>query len=103
MIHLCADERWARVRGVGDGEGILGEGIQDSAGIVEKFEGLVTGISDGRGDLQVLQSIDVDAGGRGLEGQAWRSRDGDRRGDEGDEGSTNGSGEHRGEGSEGDW
>jgi len=96
VIHPCADEGRARARGVSDGEGILGEGIQDSTGIVEKFEGLITGIGDGRGDLQVLQSVNVDVWGRGLEGQAWGSRDGDRKGDQGDEGSPGGR-EHRGE------
>jgi len=102
VSHLCTDEGRTRAKGIGDGEGILGEGVQDSTGIVEKFEGLVTGIGDGRGDLQVLQSVNVDVGGRGLEGQARGSRDGDRRGDQGDEGSMKGRGEHRGEGNGGD-
>ena len=93
-FYLCAGERWARTGGIGDGEGVLGEGAQNSTGVVEKFEGLVTGVGDGRGDLQVLQSIDIDVGGGGLEGQAGGSRDGDRRGDEGDERSTKGRGEH---------
>ena len=94
VIHLCAGKRWARTRGIGNGEGVLGEGVQDSTGIVEEFEGLVTGVGDGRGDLQVLQPIDIGVWGRGLEGQAGGSGDDDRRGDESDERSTKGGGEH---------
>ena len=60
VVHLGAVERRARAGGVGDGEGVCGEGVQDSTGIVEELEGLVTGVSDCRRDLQVLQSIDVD-------------------------------------------
>ena len=102
FIHLCAGEQWARARGIGDGERILREGVQDSTGIVEKFEGLVTGVGDGRGDLQVLQPIDIDVRGRGLEGQARDSGDGNRRGDEDDERSTKGGGEHCSDSSERD-
>jgi len=102
VIHLCAGERWARTGGICDGEGVLGEGAQDSTGIVEEFEGLVTGVGDGRGDLQVLQSIDINVGSGGLEGQAGGGGDGNRRGDEGDERSTEGRGEHCSDSSERD-
>jgi len=94
VIHQCAGERWAGAGGVGDGEGVLGEGVQDTSGIVEELEGLVTGVGDGGGDLQVLQSVDIDIGGCGLEGQTGGCRDGDRRGNEGQEGSTKGGREH---------
>ena len=97
VIHLGAIERRARASRVGDCEGVLGEGAQDSTGIVEEPEGLVTGVGDDRGDLQVLQSIDVGVGGRGLERQARDSGDEDREGSEGDERRR----EHCGEGSQG--
>jgi len=67
VTYLCAGEQWVGAGGVGDGEGVLGKGVQDTPGIVEKFEGPVTGVGDGGGDLQVLQSIDVGVGGRGFE------------------------------------
>lgn len=54
VIYLGAAERRARPTGVSDAESVLGEGVQDSAGIVEEFEGLVTGVGNGRGHLQVL-------------------------------------------------
>jgi len=53
VIHPGTIEGWLRASGVGDGEGILGEGMQGSAGIVEQFEGLPAGVDDGHGDLQV--------------------------------------------------
>ena len=67
MIYLGAVENRARP---GDCEAILGEGTQDSTRIVEESEGLIAAVGDGCGDLQVLQSIDVDIEGRGLDGQA---------------------------------
>jgi len=94
VIHLGALERRARTRGFGDGEGVLGEWVQGPTGIIEKLEGLVTGVGDGHGDLQVLQSIDIDVGGRGLESQARGSRDDDRRSDEGEKGNKEGRREH---------
>ena len=100
VIYLGAVERRARARGIDDGESVLGEGVQDATGIVEKFEGLVSSVGDSRCDLQVLQPINVDIGGRSLDGQAGGSRDGDRRGDEGDEGTTERRGKHSNEGSE---
>ena len=102
ITHLCTGERGMRASGVSDTEAVPGERTQDTTRVVEEFEGLVTGISDGRGDLQVLQTIDLDVGDRCLDGQARVSSDGDGRGDESDEGSTERRGEHRGEGSEGD-
>jgi len=64
MIYHGAVKPWAaRASGVGDDEGVFGKGVQDSTGVVEEFEGLVTGIDDGRCDLQVLQSVDIDVGG----------------------------------------
>ena len=63
MIYLGAIERRGRASGIGDDERVLGEGAQDTTGIVEEFEGLVTGVGDSRGDLQVLQPINVDVGG----------------------------------------
>jgi len=63
MIYLGTGEQWARANGIDDNEGVLGEGAQDSTGIVEEFEGLVTGVNNGCCDLQVFQSIDIDVGG----------------------------------------
>jgi len=63
MIYVGAVKPWAaRASGVGDNEGVLGKGVQDSVGVVEKFEGLVASVDDGRCDLQVLHSIDVEVG-----------------------------------------
>jgi len=100
VVYLGAVERRARATGIGDAEGVLWEGAQDPTGVLEELEGLVTGVGDGRGDLQVPQSIDLVAWGRGLDGQAGGGRHDDRRGDEGNEGSTEGRGEHRGKGIE---
>ena len=94
MIYPGANERRARANGIGNAEGVLGEGVQGTTGVIEEFEGLVTGVDDGRGDPQVLQSVHIGVGGRGPDGQAGGSRDGDRRGDEGDEGRAKGRGEH---------
>ena len=94
VMYLGAVEQRRRASGVGNTEGVPWEGVQDSPGIVEEFECLVTGVENCCGDLQVLQSVDIDVGGRGLDGQAGGSKDGDRRGDEDDEGSTEGAG-HR--------
>jgi len=63
IIYLGAVEQRARASGISDDEGVLGEGAQGSAGVVEEFEGLVTGVNNGRCDLHVLQSIDIDIGG----------------------------------------
>jgi len=52
-IYLGTIERGARASGISDAETVLGEGVQDSTGLVEKFEGLVTGVGNSRGDLQV--------------------------------------------------
>jgi hypothetical protein len=101
LIYLGAIERRMRASGIGDAETVLGEDVQNSTGIVEEFEGLVTCVGNCRGDLQVIQSGNLDAGGRRLDGQAGGSRDGDRRGDEGDEGSAEVRGEHHDGGSEG--
>ena len=101
-IHLCAVERGVRASGIGDGEAIFGERAQDSTGIVEKLEGLVAGVEDGRGDLQVLQSFDLDIWDRGLYGQARSSRDDNGRSDKGNENSTEGRG-HRTVGSGCGW
>lgn len=62
MIYLCAVERWARASEVGNIEGVLGEGVQDSTRIVEKFDSPITDVGDGCCDFQVLQSNDVDVG-----------------------------------------
>jgi len=64
MIYRGAFKPWAaRASEVGDNEGVPGKGVQDSLGVVEEFEGLVASVDDGRCDLQVLQSIDIDVGG----------------------------------------
>ena len=94
VIYPGTIERRASASGISDAKGIFGERVQDSTGIVEEFQGLVTGVGDGRGDLQVLQPVDVHGRGRGPDGQAGGSRDGDRRGDEGDERRAEGGGEH---------
>jgi len=101
MIYHCAIEHWARASGVHDDEGVFREGAQDPTGVVEEFEDLVTGVGDGRGDLQVLQPIDIDAGGQSLDGQAGGSSDCDRRCDKDNKGSAEGRGEHCEEGREG--
>ena len=103
MIYLCTVERRTGASGIGDPEGVLGEGAQNSTRVIKEFEGLVSGVGDGRGDLQVPQSIDLAAEGRSLDRQARASGDDDCRGDESNEGTTDGRGEHRGEGFEGGW
>jgi len=108
VIHLGTVEQRARASGIGDGEGVVWEGTQDPTGIVEEFDGPVTSVGDSCGDPQVLQPVDMEVGGRGLDGQARGSGDGgggrycDHRGDESDEKSAEGRREHRGEGREGD-
>lgn len=84
---------------MGDAQGVLGEGVQGSTGIIE-FESLFTGVSDGHSNLQILQSIDLGVRDRRLDCQARGGRASDRRGDEGNEGSTLRR-EHSGEGSGG--
>lgn len=100
-IYLGAIKRGAKTGGIGDDETVFGKGAQDSTRIVEKFKGLVTGVEDGHGNPQVFQSVDLDVGNRGLDGQAGSSADGDHRSDEGDEGGMDG--EHYGVSSEGGW
>ena len=100
-IYHCTVEQWVRTSGISDVEGVPREGVQNTTRIIEEFEGLVAGVDDGRGDFQVLQSIDIDVGGRDLNGQTGVGRDGDHRGDDGDEGSTKGRGEHCDVGREG--
>ena len=85
VIYPGANERRARASRIGDAEGVLGEGVQGTAGVIEEFERLVAGVDDGRGDPQLLQSVYIGVGRRGPDGQAGRSRHGDRRGNEGDE------------------
>lgn len=53
VIYLCTVEQRARTGSTGDAERVLVEGVQDSTWIVEEFEGLVTGVSNGCGDFQV--------------------------------------------------
>ena len=86
VIYPGTNELRARASGIGDAERVLGEGVQDTTGVIEELEGLVAGVDDGRGDPQVLQSVYIGVGGRGPDGQAGGGRDGDRRGDEGNEG-----------------
>ena len=94
MAHLCTAERQMGATGIGDGEGTLGEEVQDSTGIVEEFEGLTTGVDDGGSDLELLQFIDTDVRGRRLDGQTvgdgGNSGDCSRIGEEGSEGSMEG-------------
>ena len=90
-----------RASGIGDVEGVPGEGAQNTTRIVEEFKGPVAGVDDGRGDFQVLQSIYIDVGGRGLDGQTGASRDGDCRGDDGDDRGAKGREEHCDVGGEG--
>ena len=63
VIHLGAVERGASAIGIGNDEGVLGEGAQDSVGIIEEFEDLVASVGDSHGDLHVLQSVDFDIRG----------------------------------------
>lgn len=53
VLDPCTVERRLGPTGIGDGEGILGEGVQGSAWIIEQFEGLDASVHDRRGDLQV--------------------------------------------------
>lgn len=98
VIYFGSVERGARAGGMGDTKGVLGEGIQDATGIVEEFERFITAVGNSRDDLQVLQSVDLDVWGRGLDGQSWGSRDGDRGSNEDGERSTE-EGGHRNVGS----
>jgi len=105
VIYLSTYERQVRVSGIG--EGVLGEGVQDPAGIFEEFECFVPSVDNGRDDLHVLRSIALQAEERERDGQVdvggdgGGSRDGNYGGDEGDEGGTEGRGEHHDEGGEG--
>ena len=89
-IYLGAVERGARASGIGDYEGVFGERAQDPTGIFEELDSLVAGVDDGRGDSQVLQSINLDVWDRCLDGQAGSSVDDDHRRGEEDESSTEG-------------
>jgi len=62
MIYHGTAKQCARASGISDDEGVLGEGVQDSTGVIEECEGLVTGVGNGCCDLQVLRSIDIDTG-----------------------------------------
>ena len=90
VIYLGTGEQGVRASGIGDTEGVPREGAQDAMGIVEKFEGLIAGVGDGRGDLQVFYTINIGVGDRCFNGEAGGRRNDDGRGDEGDEGSTDG-------------
>lgn len=81
VVHLCTAERRAGAKGVGDGEYVLREGVQDPTGVVEEVEGLVTSVDGGRCGLQVFRFVDIDVGGWGLDGQARVSGNGGYRGD----------------------
>ena len=70
-----------RVGVVGDVEGVLREVVQYPTRISEELEGRGPHVGDGRSDLQVLHSIDLEVGGRGLEDKAGSSRNGCRGGD----------------------
>ena len=93
-------KRWVRAGGISDSERVLRERVQHSTGIVEEFEGPVTGVNDSRSDLEVIQFIDINVGGRRPDGQTGNGGDGRRSGDDRDigdedgEGSTKGRGEH---------
>ena len=103
VIYLGTAERfWVSAIGICNDEGVLGEGTQDSAGIVDEFEDLVAGVDDGHGNLQVPQSVDLDIGGRGLDSQAGSSTGGDSRNDEDGEDGVE-EREHCNMGSQGDW
>ena len=54
VIYLGAVERGVSAIGIGNDEGVLGEGVQDSAGVVEEFEDLVASVGDDHCDLHVL-------------------------------------------------
>ena len=104
VIHPGTYERRVRASGIGDGEGVLGEGMQDPAGIFQEFDCLAPSVDNGRNDLHVLRSIVLQAEGRERDGQVdvdgdgGGSGDGNHGGYEGDEGGTEGRGEHHGEG-----
>ena len=102
VIYRGTAERGMSAIGIGDDERVLGEGAQDPAGIVEEFKNLVAGVEDGHCDLQVLKSINLDIGGRGLDSQAGSSTGGDGRNDEDSEEGTEGRG-HCNVNSQGDW
>ena len=94
VIYLGTSERGARANDIGDAEAVLGEGVQGTTWIVKEFEGLVTGVGDGRGNLQVLQTIDLGVWDRCPDGQTGDSGNGDGRGNDGEEGNMEGRGEH---------
>ena len=98
-IYLSTAERGVRAGGICDDEAMFGEGAQDSTGIIEKFEGLIASVEDGHRDLQVLQSIDLDVGDRGHDGQAGSGICDDGRSDENDDSDMGG----RGHDNLGDW
>jgi len=107
VIHHGTYERRVRASGIRDGEGVLGDGMQDPAGIFQEFDCLAPSVGNSRDDLHVLRSIAPQTEGRERDGQVdvdgdgRGSRDGNHGGDEGDEGGTEGRGDHHGEGAEG--
>ena len=100
MINLGTVKNRARASGVYDAERVLGEGAQDSTRVVKEFEGFVTSIGNGCCELQVLQSIDLDVRGRGLNGRTGGGRNGDCRSEDNDEWNIEGR-EHHSLGSRG--
>ena len=85
MIYHGTFEQRVGAGGAGDAECVLGEGVQDSTGVSKEFEGLITDVGNGGGDFQVRHSVNLEVGGRALEGQAGSGSSGCRGGDEGDE------------------
>ena len=53
-----------------DVEAVLGQDVQNTPGSVEEFEGLVIGVGNCCGDLQVLRFINRDVGDWCPDGQA---------------------------------
>lgn len=68
-IYHHPHERRARASGTSYSEGVRRVGAQDTTGIVEDFEGVVTGVGESRGDLDVSYPVDIDVGSRGLDNQ----------------------------------
>ena len=97
VTHPGTTERRARTRRIGDGEGVLGEGVQNSTGIFEELDLLVTVVRHGRGGRSTDADVDRDDQPKQVNSEDGGSADGDRGCDDGDEGSTDGRGEHRGE------
>jgi hypothetical protein len=59
VLDLGTNEGWGSTRLlVNDAEGVGGQLVQERAGVVEERDGLVAGVGESCGDLEVLDTID---------------------------------------------